>query len=326
VRRRLATAILLVVALAAPAACGSDKPRSTTGAITLYTCVGDPTAKAVIAAFTKDHPGTKVELFRAPTGQLNARVAGDLRIGGIQADVLWSCDPLTMHRFDTQKLLRSWSAPNAGDIPAQYRTANYVGVDLLYLVAVVRDGVPVPKTWHDLTGPSYRGTVALPDPGFAASALGMLGYFASTAEYGLGYYRALKANGAVQVKSPDDVLTGVAKGTYNAGFTLANSAYLAKQKGSPIQVVWPQPGAVAIYAPIAVTTKAGDQALAEQFAAYVASSAGQQVVAKTNVYPVLPGLGGPEVPAGAPVVAPDWSKLFGSGKALYDKYRTIFPG
>ncbi|HEY0473907.1 MAG TPA: hypothetical protein VGD34_19690, partial [Kribbella sp.] len=123
-RRRLATAILLAVALVAPAACGSDKPRSTTGAITLYTCVGDPTAKAVIAAFTKDHAGTKVEMFRAPTGQLNARVAGDLRIGGIQADVLWACDPLTMHRFDKQKLLRSWSAPNAADIPAQYRTAN----------------------------------------------------------------------------------------------------------------------------------------------------------------------------------------------------------
>jgi iron(III) transport system substrate-binding protein len=327
VRSRLFTAILLVLACSAPAGCGGASPgNGGTKAITLYTCVGDPTAKAVIEAFTKEHSGTRVDLFRAPTGQLNARVAGDLRVGGIQADVLWACDPLTMHRFDTQKLLRSWSAPNAADIPAQYRTANYVGVDLLYLVAVVRNGVPVPKTWHDLTGPSYRGTVALPDPGFAASALGMLGYFASTAEYGLGYYRALKANGAVQVKSPDDVLTGVAKGTYDAGFTLANSAYLAKQKGSPIQVVWPQPGAVAIYAPIAVTTKAGDHALAEQFAAYVASSAGQQVVAKTNVYPVLPGLGGPEVPAGAPVVAPDWSKLFGSGKALYDKYRTIFPG
>jgi iron(III) transport system substrate-binding protein len=326
VRRPLVTAILLVAALSAPAGCGSNAPPSNTGAITLYTCVGDPTAKAVIAAFTKDHPGTKVDLFRAPTGQLNARVAGDLRIGGVQADVLWACDPLTMHRFDRQKLLRPWSPPNAADIPAQYRTANYVGVDLLYLVAVVRNGVPVPKTWHDLTGTSYRGTVALPDPGFAASALGMLGYFASTADYGLGYYRALKANGAVQLKSPDDVLTGVAKGTYNAGFTLANSAYVLKKKGSPIQVVWPLPGAVAIYAPIAVTTKAGDHGLAEQFAAYVASSAGQQVVAKTNVYPVLPGLGGPEVPPGAPVVAPEWSKLFGSGKALYDKYRTIFAG
>jgi iron(III) transport system substrate-binding protein len=199
-------------------------------------------------------------------------------------------------------------------------------VDLLYLVAVVRKGTPVPKTWHDLTGPAYRGAVALPDPAFAASALGMLGYFSSADGYGLDYYRALKANGAVQLKSPDDVLTGVARGTYWAGFTLANAAYLAKKKGSPIEVVWPLPGAVAIYAPIAVTKKAGDRSLAEQFAAYVASPAGQQVVAKTNVYPVLPGVGGPEVPSGAPVAAPDWPVLFGSRAELSAQYRTIFGG
>jgi iron(III) transport system substrate-binding protein len=333
------TAVLLVLACLALAGCGGDAPGSGTSSITLYTCVGDPTAKAVIAAFTKDRPGTRVDLFRAPTGQLNARVAGDTRAGGLQADVLWTCDPLTMNGFARQGLLRRWSPPNVADIPARYRTADFAAVDLLYLVAVVRNevipcmtppavckGRPVPKTWHDLTGPAYRGAVALPDPAFAASALGMLGYFSSADGYGLDYYRALKANGAVQLKSPDDVLTGVAQGTYRAGFTLANAAYLAKKKGSPIQVVWPLPGAVAIYAPIAVTKRAGDQPLADQFAAYVASRAGQQVVAKTNVYPVLPGVGGPEVPSGAPVVAPDWTALFGSSAELSAQYRTIFGG
>jgi iron(III) transport system substrate-binding protein len=325
-KSRRGTAVLLVLACMALAGCGGDAPRSGTSSITLYTCVGDPTAKAVIAAFTKDRPGTRVDLFRAPTGQLNARVAGDTRAGGLEADVLWTCDPLTMHGFAGQGLLRPWSPPNVADIPARYHTADFAAVDLLYLVAVVRNGTPVPRSWHDLTGPAYRGAVALPDPAFAASALGMLGYFASADGYGLDYYRALKANGAVQVKSPDDVLTGVAQGTYRAGFTLANAAYLAKKKGSPIQVVWPLPGAVAIYAPIAVTKKAGDQSLAEQFAAYVASRAGQQLVAKSNVYPMLPGVGGPEVPSGAPVVAPDWAALFGSSAELSAQYRTIFGG
>jgi iron(III) transport system substrate-binding protein len=323
---RRGTAVLLVLACLALAGCGDNGPGGGTSSITLYTCVGDPTAKAVIAAFTKDRPGTRVDLFRAPTGQLNARVAGDTRAGGLQADVLWTCDPLTMHGFAGQGLLRPWSPPNVADIPPRYRTADFAAVDLLYLVAVVRKGTPVPKTWHDLTGSAYRGAVALPDPAFAASALGMLGYFSSADDYGLDYYRALKANGAVQLKSPDDVLTGVAQGTYRAGFTLANAAYLAKKKGSPIEVVWPRPGAVAIYAPIAVTKKPGEQSLAEQFAAYVASPAGQQVVAKTNVYPVLPGVGGPEVPSGAPVVAPDWTALFGSSAELSAQYRTIFGG
>ncbi|MCW2766282.1 MAG: transporter substrate-binding protein, partial [Nocardioides sp.] len=39
--------------------------------ITLYTCVNDTTIGPVIDAFEKANPGTKVELYRAPTGDLN---------------------------------------------------------------------------------------------------------------------------------------------------------------------------------------------------------------------------------------------------------------
>ena len=104
----------------------------------------------------------------------------------------------------------------------------------------------------------------------------MLGYFASTRGYGMAYYEALKSNGAKQVNSPDNVLTGVAQGTYRAGFALANAAYAAQKKGSPIEIVWPAPGAIAIYAPIGLTAKKKPSALAEDFAAFVASRAGQK--------------------------------------------------
>ena len=42
---------------------------------------------------------------------------------------------------------------------------------------------------------------------------------------------------------PDDVTTGVAQGIYDAGITTANSAYAVKDDGSPVDVVWPEPGA-----------------------------------------------------------------------------------
>jgi iron(III) transport system substrate-binding protein len=73
--------LLLITGCSQPAT-----PRSES--ITLYTCVNDSTVQPVIAAFKADHPGTDVQLFRAPTGQLNARVASDLRSGGLKADVI----------------------------------------------------------------------------------------------------------------------------------------------------------------------------------------------------------------------------------------------
>jgi iron(III) transport system substrate-binding protein len=303
---------------------------ASTGAIagaqtmTLYTCVTDETVQAVIDAFTSAHPGTSVDVFRAPTGQLNARVAADLRGAGLGADVVWACDPLTMQNYLDQGVVRSWLPDDADAIPAAYRTDDYVGVDLLYVVAVVHDGAPAPESWSDLTDPAYQGRIAIPDPGFAASALGLLGYFDSAPDYGLEFYRGLAEIGAVELDSPTDVLTGVAQGTYDAGIVLANAAYHAQADGSPIEVVWPEPGAVAIYAPIAPTTRAGAEPLAEAFVSYVASEEGQRVIAATDVYPVLEGVPGPPVPDDADVIFPDWSALSGATEDLLARYRQIF--
>src|SRR4051794_27778792 len=85
---------------------GSSAPGSSTAAgapgaadpqkITVYTCLSDKTIQPVIEAFEKGAAGRSVDLFRAPTGQLNARIAADVRTGGLRADVVWGCDPLTM--------------------------------------------------------------------------------------------------------------------------------------------------------------------------------------------------------------------------------------
>ena len=110
----------------------------------------------------------------------------------------------------------------------------------------------------------------------AASALGALGYFSQADGYGLDFYRKLQQQGAKQVATPDNVTTGVAQGQYKSGITIANSAYLAQSKGSPIEVTWPEPGAVAIYGPIALARHSADSSLAKDFISYVISQDGQQ--------------------------------------------------
>ncbi len=324
VRSPRTTLLILLIALIATG-CTSTRGDSS-AALTLYTCATDTVEQAVIKAYHSEHPDVDVKVFRAPTGQLNARVAADVRGAGLKADVIWTCDPLTMHGYDAQGLLRGGIAFGAAGLDPAYRSAHFVAVDLLYMVAVVHKGVPHPASWADLTKPEYRGGVALPSPSFAASALGMLGYFASAPGYGMAFYDKLKSNGAKQVNSPDNVLTGVAQGTYRAGFTLANSAYAAQQKGSPIDVVWPQPGAIAIYAPIAVTTKKHLSPHAAEFAAFVASRAGQAVTAKAGAYVPIAGLPGPPVPASSPIVTPDWPALFGESASLLNRYAKVFGG
>ena len=336
-RHRLRTPALLVALALVLAACGGTGGRAAEGggdtsasrgatSITLYSCASDSTVQPVLQAFQKSNPTTHVDLFRAPTGQLNARVAADVRSGGLRADVVWACDPLTQQSWVDQKLVGGWVPPGATAIPQRYRTDDYVGVALLYMVAVTHDGVPAPRTWSDLTGAAYRGATAVPDPSVAASALGALGWFAAAPGYGVGFYRSLKAAGAVQVSTPDAVTTGVAQGRYKAGITIANSAYAAQQAGSPVAVTWPKPGAIAIYGPVAFARHARNAGAAKQFISYLVSRPGQEVLAKAGSYPTLPGVPGPEVPAHAPVVQPDWSTIAAQRTSMLAEYQRVFAG
>jgi iron(III) transport system substrate-binding protein len=294
--------------------------------IMLYTCLSDESIQPVIDAFEKSGSGGQVDLFRAPTGELNARVASDTRSGGLRADVVWGCDPLTVQAWVDQDLVGGWIPREADSIPEKLRTDDYVGGHVLYMVAVHRTDVPAPAAWSDLTSPDYMGAVAVPDPSVAASALGALGWFAAEPDYGLDFYRELRSSGAVQVGTPDDVTTGVAQGIYSAGMTTANSAYAAKADGSPVDVVWPEPGAVAIYGPLALATHSADSEPAKDFITFVVGEEGQRVLGESGAYPTRPGVPGPTIPAGAPTVSPDWTAIATDRDAVLGEYQQVFGG
>jgi iron(III) transport system substrate-binding protein len=319
-------AVLLAACGGTDAGAGQSEADAEAETVTLYTCLSDESIQPVIAAFEDGAPGTRVELFRAPTGELNARVAADVRSGGLQADVFWGCDPLTVQSLVDQDLVGGWTPPEAEDIPAEFRTDDYVGAHLLYMVAVHRTDVPAPEAWTDLTGPAYTGAVAVPDPSVAASALGTLGFFAEEPGFGVDFYRDLQANGAVQVGTPDEVTTGVAQGIYGAGLTTANSAYAAESDGSPVAVAWPEPGAVAIYGPVALATDSADSQGAKDFISFVTGADGQTVLGESGAYPTLPDAPGPTIPDGAPVVSPDWAAIAGNRAAILAEYQQVFGG
>jgi iron(III) transport system substrate-binding protein len=116
----------------------------------------------------------------------------------------------------------------------------------------------------------------------------------------------------------------VAQGTYDAGITIATSAYAAQQKGSPITVSWPKPGAVAIYGPVAIAKTTRNAETAKDFISYVTSREGQTVIGSAGSYPTLPDVDGPEKPNGAPIVYPDWNALTSQKAALLEDYAKIF--
>lgn len=320
----VAVAVLLFVA-----ACGGS-PSSQGAAKTvlrLYTSAEQSTVDAVLKIWRQQHPSTTVQVYRAPTGQINARLAAEQRAGGIQADVLWGADPLTFYGYERQGLLLHWTPANVSAVPAADRGPSFWGTTVLQLVLVARKDLATPPTsWQDLTAPALRGAVEIPNPGFAASAMGGLGWFAQTPGYGLDFFRKLKANGAVQVDSPATVLTDIAEGRRKVGMTIDFIARAAIKKGSPVQLVWPEPGAIGVYAGAAVLKSSREQPTARTFVEFLLSAPVQEALAKLGRQPVLPQLAGRFIPAGKQTVVPDWPAVAASGPTLLADYRKIFGG
>lgn len=318
------------------AACGGDDTPATgngggaaeepSGTLRVYTSVTQETVDAVVDAFSEENPGVEFDVFRAPTGQLDTRIQTEERQEGIRADVLWLTDPLSMFGYDEQGLLLGdWRPDGADAVPEEFQSENFWGTRVLHMVAVHHEDVRPPARWGDLTAEDY-GQVAIPDPGFAGSAFGALGYFALSEDFGFGFYRGLAAAGGTQVQSPGEVVTGVAQGRFDAGMTLDFTVRNAIEDGSPVERAWPEPGAVAMYSPIGVVDGADEQELAQSFTEFVLTEPAQEAIADTGWEPTLPDVEGPEPPEGAQTVTPDWPAAFERQDELLDEYNASFGG
>jgi iron(III) transport system substrate-binding protein len=273
----------------------------------------------VLAALDETHPELEVEVFRAPTGELDARIATELRTGGLGADVFWMTDPLSLQRYETAGLLASLEGLDLESIPAAYRGETFVGTRLLNLVLVSGTEVePKPAAWSDL---ARAEGVVMPDPGFAGSAFAALGYLATNEDYGIEFYQALADNGATVVQSPVDVVTGVAEGIYQTGITLDKIARDNVEKGAPIVMTWPEPGAIAIFSPAAVVAESDDLETARAFLQFLVSPEGQAAIASTGWQPVRDDVAWPYEDT---VVTADWDELYGSQTQLLEDFYAIF--
>lgn len=303
---------------------GTSDASGTGGTVRVYTTVTQDTVDAVVALFEDANPGVEVEVFRAPTGEVNARIAAERREGGLRADVLWLTDPLSMLQFESDGLLRSFEPEGIDAIPGEFRTAASFGTRVLNIVLVHQAALETPPTsWQDLTR-DLGGPVAVPDPGFAGSAFAALGWFAADADHGFAFLEDLAAAGAVQVQSPGDAVTGVAEGLYAAGLTLDRTARAAVDNGSPIDFLFPEPGAIALYSPIAVVEGSTSAPLAEAFAAFSITPEAQQAIAGTGWQPIRDDVDWPHPTT--PAVTVDWEAAFADQADLLERWRAIVGG
>src|SRR5437763_8781480 len=145
------------------------------GWLVYYTANFAEVEQEVIKAFNKRFPEIKVEMVRAPGGQLITRVKTEAAAGKLAADVVDHSDRALMR--DLVGLFQDYAPPNGKDYlpdslisPKRWPRATLVW-SIAYNSALVKNP---PKSWMDLTKPEYAnkqiGEVIAPSGGHDVDA------------------------------------------------------------------------------------------------------------------------------------------------------------
>ncbi|BAH48556.1 ABC transporter substrate-binding protein [Rhodococcus opacus] len=305
--RLVSAAALGTVAVLALAACSepaaADSEQAGAGTLTVYT--SEPQAKidALVAAFTAE-TGIDVEVFRAGTGDLTARIEAERTTGTIGADVLLAADAPTFEGYKTAGMLQQYTPADVNALNPDVVDPDgyYVGTRIIpTVIAYNTAAVDAPPTaWKDLADPKYRGKITLPNPDVSGAAAFNTAVWLSTPELGEGWLEALAANDPVVAESNGPVGQAVAAGTQPVGIVVDYLVRELAAKGSPIALTYPTDGIPYISQPAGIFTDSDDAEAARKFVDFLVSKQGQELAVEQQYLPVRGDVGTPD---GAPALS-----------------------
>ena len=305
--RLVSAAALGTVAVLALAACSepaaADSEQAGAGTLTVYT--SEPQAKidALVAAFTAE-TGIDVEVFRAGTGDLTARIEAERTTGTIGADVLLAADAPTFEGYKTAGMLQQYTPADVNALNPDVVDPDgyYVGTRIIpTVIAYNTAAVDAPPTaWKDLADPKYRGKITLPNPDVSGAAAFNTAVWLSTPELGESWLEALAANDPVVAESNGPVGQAVAAGTQPVGIVVDYLVRELAAKGSPIALTYPTDGIPYISQPAGIFTDSDDAEAARKFVDFLVSKQGQELAVEQQYLPVRGDVGTPD---GAPALS-----------------------
>lgn len=130
------------------------------GKAVLYTANFAETEQEIIKAFNKRFPEVKIEMVRAPGGQLITRIKTEAAANKLNADVIVHSDRGLMRELEP--LFADYKPPNAAaylegsSVSPKLWADTTLGWAIAYNVALVKTP---PKSWMDLLKPEYTGKI-----------------------------------------------------------------------------------------------------------------------------------------------------------------------
>ena len=242
------------------------------GKVVWYVSMFDvDTAEQVGKAFEQRYPGIKVDVVRATAGVIYQRVLQESQAGVFAADLFSSTEEGHYLHFKDHKLIRSYVPVGADKVLPRFQkidpdnTYHVASVGLMLLLyntqKVSLDEAP--KQWKDLLDPKWKDKIAFGHPAFS-------GYVATWVLsvndlYGWDYFDKLAKQNPLIGRSANDAITQLNSGERLVATAPDATTLKSKNKGNPIDIIYPTDGSVFMTAPSAIMAKAPHPHAAELF-------------------------------------------------------------
>ena len=287
-----------------PAADAKPEQDAEPSSLTLYTSEPQEKIDEIVSAFGTAHPEIEVEVFRAGTGDLTARIAAEEKSGDIGADLLLAADAATFEDYAARDLLLQYESAEAENILPEMLDPEgfYVGTRMLPTVIAVNTNVitDAPTSWQDLTDAQYAGKIAMPNPDVSGAAAYNAAVWLDNEKLGKTWLEALAKNEPLIADSNGPVSQAVADGSNPVGIVVDSLVRDLAAAGSPIEAVYPSEGVPYVTQPVGIFENTDSPEAAKLFVDFLISKEGQEIAAKQSYLPIREDVSGP---AGAPKVA-----------------------
>jgi iron(III) transport system substrate-binding protein len=250
---------------------GCRRSTDVDGAVVLYTSVPADIITEVEVAFEKQYPALDLQVYRAGTSEVMARVEEELTAGRIGADVIWVADFTVGEDLKERGLLLQYTPPEADALLDILRDEDgtYYGARLLNMVVAYNTQAITtpPGGYRDLLDPRYFGRVGHSSPGGSGAFLYFAGVLLQDPTYGEGFFRQLAANEPI-----------IQNNTQTTELVAAVRRFLQQNPDAPIDMVYPETGVVMVPSPIAIFKQAPNVEAAKVFESFILSQAGQTLL------------------------------------------------
>lgn len=278
-KRKLCVALITVLTMTAFSGCGGSSQEEKTeetnavsentettdedtadkadsGEITVYTALEDEQVTDYLAAFNEEYPDIKVNVVRESTGIITAKLIAEK--DNPQADVVWGTAASSMMVLDDMGALKGYEPEGCDRILPQFKSdkevPTWVGIDAwetaftvntqeLEKLGMTADDI---KTYEDLLDPRLKGHIVMSNPNSSGTGFltvsAILQLNGKDSQEGWTYLDQLHENIAQYVHSGSKPAKMAASGECAVGISFGYAGLSQKEKGAPVEVIFPEEG------------------------------------------------------------------------------------